>query len=285
MRRGLEKRLRFKISCRSDEIREDVLAPLIAAGLSYIYLGVESGDPDDLKALTKHITPDVHLRAGQILRRLEVNFDFGFMLLQPWSTVSSVRNNLHFLREFCSDGYAAAGFCRTLPYVGTALEKRMRAEGRLSGPALDADYRFLDSRLDVFWDFALVAFAGRNHGKDATWELLRGLLFRARLDYPDIPYDPGFLTAARTLTAASNELLLDVTEEGLDLIERGHIHDAGDHNLISLARFAREENEQIRGFLNALWNTYTRAAALPYPINYPDGSDIPGDITRDRRMR
>ena len=50
----------------------------------------------------------------------------------------------------------------------------MRAEGRLVGPALEADYRFLDPRLDVLWDFSLAAFAGRNYGKDATWDRLRG---------------------------------------------------------------------------------------------------------------
>ena len=65
-------------------------------------------DPDALKTLNKHITPDVHLRAGRILRALDVSFDFGFMLLEPWSTMSTVRNNLHFLREFCAGGYVAA---------------------------------------------------------------------------------------------------------------------------------------------------------------------------------
>jgi hypothetical protein len=50
----------------------------------------------------------VHLRAGRILRALDVSFDFGFMLLEPWSTMSTVRNNLHFLREFCAGGYVAA---------------------------------------------------------------------------------------------------------------------------------------------------------------------------------
>ena len=45
MQRGLHERMRFKFSCRSDEVREDTLAPLIEAGLTHVYLGVESGDP------------------------------------------------------------------------------------------------------------------------------------------------------------------------------------------------------------------------------------------------
>lgn len=255
MRRGLQERLRFKFSCRSDEIREETLAPLVEAGLSHVYLGVEAGDPEALKTLNKHITPETHFRAGEILRSFDLSFDFGFMLLEPWSTLSTVRNNLRFLREFCAGGYSAAGFCRTLPYVGTPMEQQMRAEGRLVGPALEADYNFLDPRLDAMWDFSLVAFAGRNYGKDAIWDRLRGLLFEAQLDFPDRPSDPDFLTAARTLTNASNTLLLDVAEEALEFLEHAAVPDAGDPALIRLARFSREENERIRGTLAALWSS------------------------------
>ncbi len=259
--RGLNRQMRFKLSCRSDEVREEVFVPLIEAGLAHVYMGVEAGDPDALKTLNKHITPSVHLRAGRILRDLDVSFDFGFMLLEPWSTMSTVRNNLHFLREFCAGGYAAAGFCRTLPYVGTPMEQRMRAEGRLVGPALEADYRFLDARLDALWDFSLAAFAGRNYGKNAVWDLLRGLLFEARLDYPDRPYDPEFLAGARTLTDASNSLMIDVAEEALDHIESMEKPDARDPALIRLARVSREENERIRGMLSALWSAHPRLIA------------------------
>jgi radical SAM superfamily enzyme YgiQ (UPF0313 family) len=259
IRRDLNEDMRFKFSCRSDEVREETLEPLIEAGLTHVYLGVEAGDPDSLKTLNKLITPDVHMRAGETLRRLDLTFDFGFMLLEPWSTVTSVRNNLRFLREFCSGGYTVAGFCRTLPYVGTPMEERMRAEGRLVGPALEADYRFLDPRLDALWDFSLVAFAGRNYGKDATWDRLRGLLFEARLDYPDRPHDPDFRAVAQTLAAASNTLLLDIAEQAVDEIEAAAVPDANDPALVRLARFARAEDERIRRMLHALWRTRPRA--------------------------
>jgi radical SAM superfamily enzyme YgiQ (UPF0313 family) len=258
MLRDLHECMRFKFSCRSDEVREETLEPLIEAGLTHVYLGVEAGDPQSLKTLNKLITPEVHVRAGEVLRRLDLTFDFGFMLMEPWSTLSSVRNNLDFLREFCAEGYAVAGFCRTLPYVGTPMEQQMRAEGRLVGPALEADYRFLDPRLDALWDFSLVAFADRNYGKDATWDRLRGLLFEARLDYPDRPHDPDFRIAARTLTAASNTLLLDIAEEAVDYIEKADVPDAGDPALVRLASFARQEDERIRGMLTALWHTRPR---------------------------
>jgi hypothetical protein len=259
IRRGLHQRMRFKFSCRSDEVREEVLGPLIESGLTHVYLGVEAGDPEALKTLNKRITPEVHTRAGEVLRRLDITFDFGFMLMEPWSTVSTVRNNLAFLRSFSADGYVVAGFCRTLPYVGTPMETRLRAEGRLTGPALEADYRFLDPLLDVMWDFSVVAFAGRNYGKDATWDQLRSLLFEARLDYPDRPHDPGFRTAARRLAASSNTLLLDIAEEALAHIEATGCAGADDPILMDLARFAREEDARIRGMLEAMRKARPRA--------------------------
>ncbi|HUR82169.1 MAG TPA: radical SAM protein [Thermoanaerobaculia bacterium] len=252
--RGLNEKMRFKFSCRSDEVREETLAPLVEAGLRHVYLGVESGDPDALKTLNKMITPEVHHRAGQVLRKLGISFDFGFMLLQPWSTFEQVRNNLTFLREFCDGGYTVAGFCRTLPYVGTPMEKKMREEGRLTGPALEADYTFLDPRLDALWDFSLVAFSGRNYGKEATWDRLRTVLFEARLDYPR-ERDLDFLASAQRLAATSNRLLLDIAEEALDRLETMERPTAEDPALIELARFAREQNAQVAATMNALWNT------------------------------
>ena len=164
MRRGLHETLRFKFSCRSDEVRGGLGAA--HPGRTNLCLPRHRGDPDSLKTLNKHFTLEVHFRAGDVLRHLDISFDFGFMLMEPWSTLSSVRNNLTFLRKFCSQGYTVAGFCRTRPYVGTPMEPRMRAEGRLTGPALEADYRFLGPRLDVLWDFSVIAFAGRNYGQD-----------------------------------------------------------------------------------------------------------------------
>lgn len=259
--RGLEREMRFKFSCRSDEVREDVLGPLQAAGLTHVYLGVEAGDPEALATLNKKIAPEVHHRAGRVLRRMGLSFDFGFMLLEPWSTVGTVRNNLRFLREFCAGGASVAGFCRTLPYVGTPMEARLREEGRLSGPALEADYRFLDPRLDALWDFSLVAYSGRNHGKDATWDRLRGLLFEAALDWPEQPRDEAFLASARALAEASSNLLVDTAEEALDRLEASSDPRADAPALVELARFARAEDARVRRLLDALWSTRPRRVA------------------------
>jgi radical SAM superfamily enzyme YgiQ (UPF0313 family) len=119
-----------------------MLAPLVEAGLRHVYLGVEAGDEDDLVHLNKLMTANAH-QAGTVLRELGLSFDFGFMLLNPWSTVESVMNNIEFLGAFAGDGATAVNFCRMLPYVGTPAAERLLAEGRLERDNLDADYSSL----------------------------------------------------------------------------------------------------------------------------------------------
>ncbi|HRI39933.1 MAG TPA: radical SAM protein, partial [Nitrospira sp.] len=250
--RKLEEEMRWKIACRSDEIRADLLAPLVAAGLCHVYMGVEGGDDASLAALNKHLKPAVHLHAGKILRELNVSFDFGFMLLEPWSTLQTARNNMEFLRLFTEDGWAVAGFCRTLPYVGTPIERRLREEGRLNGSSLEAEYRFLDTRVDLLWDFCLMAFEGRNFGTHATWNVLRGLLFDTHLDMPGRPRNPDRDAAARMLVQASNGVMLDVLENAIDLIDSGEARALAHRELVNLARFARTEDQSIRRQLMAM---------------------------------
>jgi anaerobic magnesium-protoporphyrin IX monomethyl ester cyclase len=262
-KRDLQKEMRFKISCRTDEIDEQTVALLIDAGLAHVYLGIEAGDTGALLSLNKQITPDVHFRACETLRRFNLSFDFGFMLLDPWSTISSVRNNMKFLEEICRGGYVVASYCRTLPYAGTPLEKKMRTEGRLTGPSLEADYHFMDPALDVFWDFSLVAFHDRNYCKDATAELLKGLLFQARLDYPDRPHDPDFQRTVQMLVSASNNILFTTAKEGLDFIENEKISDLNNPELINLARFARQQDMQVRGVFNSLWKEHHYVTSTP----------------------
>jgi anaerobic magnesium-protoporphyrin IX monomethyl ester cyclase len=218
--RGMHRELRWKISCRSDEIKPGVLEPLVEAGLTHVYMGVEAGDSEALQRMNKRLSPDVHLRAGEILRELGLSFDFGFMLLEPWSTFATVRSNLEFLRRFVGDGAAVACFCRTLPYAGTPIAVRLAAEGRIDPADLQADYAFQDPKLDTFYDWLLATFAERNHAADGTVNLLRHLLFETRLRFDGAPDNALMRAAVCSLTAVSNRSMIDCVEAAADYIDR-----------------------------------------------------------------
>ena len=178
---GFAGKVAFKISCRSDEIDEEVMERLMAGGLTHVYMGVESGDEEGLLNMSKRLKPEAHLRAGRILKSLGLSFDFGFMMVDPFSTFRSIRQNISFLEEFIGDGWTVAPFCRMLPYAGTPIKRRLEAEGRLLGTPFEPDYKFLDPKLDLFYDWMVKTFYERNFTNQGLCHILRGLLFEAHL--------------------------------------------------------------------------------------------------------
>lgn len=218
--RGLAGKIAFKISCRSDEIREDNMRKLMAAGLTHVYMGVESGDETSLRNMNKMLKPEAHLEAGRILKSLGLSFDFGFMLLEPYSTFETVRNNITFLEEFVGDGWTVVPFCRMLPYAGTPIRARLEAEDRLGGTPFEPDYNFLDPKLDLFYDWMLQTFYQRNFTSEGLCHILRVLLFEAHLEVDGRGPTPRSQQAyIHYLTAISNRTACRVLRSALDHIE------------------------------------------------------------------
>jgi radical SAM superfamily enzyme YgiQ (UPF0313 family) len=181
---GFSGEMAFKISCRSDEIDEEILKRLMAGGLTHVYMGVESGDEEGLITMSKRMKPEAHLRAGRILKQLGLSFDFGFMMVEPYSTFRSIRQNIEFLEEFIGDGWTVAPFCRMLPYAGTPIKRRLETEGRLLGTPFEPDYKFLDPKLDLFYGWMVDTFYERNFTNRGLCHIFRSLLFEAHLRLP-----------------------------------------------------------------------------------------------------
>ncbi len=91
--------IRFGFECRANDIEEYSLSKLVMAGLTNVFLGLESGDPASLKRFKKHVTVDENKRAIQLLREYGIEPTFGFIMFEPDSTRESVRNNFEFLKE------------------------------------------------------------------------------------------------------------------------------------------------------------------------------------------
>jgi anaerobic magnesium-protoporphyrin IX monomethyl ester cyclase len=152
---GLAGRVAFKISCRSDEIEEGTVSQLMAGDLTHVYMGVESGEEQGLTVMGKRLKPAAHFRAAQTLKSPGPFFDFGFMLLEPYSTIDTVRNNIAFLEAFIGDGWSVSPFCRMLPYAGTPspadhlLGEWCFAQGLLPGAENDDEDYYLNGVLEV----------------------------------------------------------------------------------------------------------------------------------------
>jgi radical SAM superfamily enzyme YgiQ (UPF0313 family) len=243
---SLTGKVSFKVSCRSDEIEEECLRKLVAGGLSHVYMGVESGDEQGLVNMNKHLKPAQHIRAGQILKSLGLSFDFGFMLLDPFSTFESVRNNINFLEAFVGDGWTVACFCRMLPYAGTPLKTKLEQEGRLLGTPFEPDYRFLDPRLDLFYDWMLETFYERNFTNTGLCNILRALLFEAHLNMEGIKgFDSNKRAYLHHMTAVCNGIACYTLKTAVNFFESRTVNDIErDRSFLKGLTCVEKEQEQ-----------------------------------------
>lgn len=225
-RAGLAGQVIWKINCRADAVDADLLEEMKAAGLYLVYMGLESGDSQGLVELNKEISAEQNLAAVATLKRLGLVFEFGFMLLDPSTTFTSIRTNLDFLNAIAGDGSVAAVFCRMLPYDGTPIKDKLAAEGRLKGDICDPDYDFLDPRLEDFYGEMneMLHISGWIHGDRAlspainwAWNevaILEGL-------FPRLAGMPAYRRDLMRITAESNAQVLGAVRALADRHEYG----------------------------------------------------------------
>jgi len=213
-------RIRWKMSCRVDDVDEHVIRRCRDHGLVSVYLGVESGSPANLSTLNKGVTVEQNLAAIETLRQAGVAFDMGFMLFEPYSTLETIQENIDFLRRVTADGACPANFCKMLPLAGTPIEARLRNEGRLKGTVTQPDYDFLDPRLDWYCLFVAQVFRFRNFDRLGLVERLRVCRYDQILaqTFEAAACATDYEKALFRITARANALALDTLEDGLHYV-------------------------------------------------------------------
>jgi anaerobic magnesium-protoporphyrin IX monomethyl ester cyclase len=220
-REQLTGRIGWKISCRVDDIEPEIMARCADRGLLTVYLGVESGSVSGLKILNKRTTVEQNLRAMRILKETGVDADMGFMLLEPASTLESLRENVAFLRQVAGLGGPPLCFVKTLPLAGTAMEQRLAEEGRLTGDPLRPDYRFLDPRLDHYALWIALRFSQRNSAPNGLVETLRIAHFDQLVAgaFEPAPWTQEYRAELRRLIDLANESAISTLERTLEIVE------------------------------------------------------------------
>jgi radical SAM superfamily enzyme YgiQ (UPF0313 family) len=154
----LSGKILWKINCRPDEIEKGLFELMSNTGLFVVYLGIEAGTDDGLRLMNKRMTTEASINAVNILKKLDIKYDFGFMLFHPASTFQSIIENLDFLRKICGDGSSPITFCKMLPYAETKVEYELKREGRLKGDPGFEDYDFIDPALNNLYFFVTECF-------------------------------------------------------------------------------------------------------------------------------
>jgi radical SAM superfamily enzyme YgiQ (UPF0313 family) len=151
----------FRIECRADEVDEDILKLLKEAGLTDVFLGIESGVQCQLDRFNKRTTVGQNKRAIEIVRRIGLNLRTGFILLDPYSTVPELQENMQFIKEMRLEDEAKkapAPFVTKLElHRGVPLVEKLREDGLLREKGVDVDYVFKDPQIRLMAKVAMAS--------------------------------------------------------------------------------------------------------------------------------
>lgn len=153
-KRGLD--LRISIFCRPDQIRKRLFSNLSREGLTTVYIGVESFNPEILKLYARrHDIYDV-IRALDTLKSANIETVFGMIMYSPFTTLKELERNFLVLEKLgaLKPEYAGSVLITSFLAVfrGTPLESFLRRKGLLWEKGLaKVGWEFEDSSVKSFY--------------------------------------------------------------------------------------------------------------------------------------
>lgn len=259
--RKMADQILWRVSCRIDDIDRELIQRMKESGLASVYIGIESGDNQGLRTFNKHYSVKDIYKALDLLREINMPFEFGFMIFEPESTMASVRENINFLKEICRDGLCLVNFCKMSPYAGTPIARRLQEEGRLEGTVACPDYRFHDPKLELLQLFFSQTFNFRNFNENGLVERLRFSKFDTCVikKFFSEEYDArAYANSVRDLIRWCNESALETMSMAANFMEMYDEEKIMDHWHL-LQRLAEEEHKteiRITNELDHLMSQY-----------------------------
>ncbi|KNZ68280.1 radical SAM protein [Thermincola ferriacetica] len=154
LKRNLD--LRLSIQCRPDDVDEELFAILKRAGLSKVFLGVESGSQTMLDRFKKDITVEENIKALEILGRLDFIVIMGFITFDDRITIREFRENMAFIKKATRTmPISKLKFnlaSKLIPLAGTEVEQYMKKTQKYRGNSLGYAYNLDDVRLQMLYN-------------------------------------------------------------------------------------------------------------------------------------
>lgn len=216
VKKGLKDKVIWKICCRPDEIDEPLFSLMRDHGLFYLFMGIEDGTDEGLARLNKNMTVSESQAGIDLLKRLGLAFDYGFMLFQPYTTFETLQMNLEFLRKICGDGYAPVSFLKMMPYYETRIEKELIETGRIKGGHGCYDYDFAEMQMNHYFSFVNSRFSEWLRDREGVANLAKWTRISYQVAsrfFGEDEYLKNFLYESSGLVAESNKFILDTMSE------------------------------------------------------------------------
>ena len=131
IRRNLD--IHFAISTRANQVEEALFLHLKEAGLSEVFVGLESMTQRILDLYEKHTLVEDNVRAVETLESCKIFFRPGFILYEPHISLKEIRENITFLSSMVDMHYCNKFFFfkALRVYRGSSMEEKLQSEGIL----------------------------------------------------------------------------------------------------------------------------------------------------------
>jgi anaerobic magnesium-protoporphyrin IX monomethyl ester cyclase len=247
--RGLSDKIMWKINCRPDEVDEKSFEMMKSNGLFLVFIGIEDGTDSGLKRLNKHMSVSRSLAGINTLKKLEISFDFGFMLFQPSTTFISLNENLDFLEKICGDGYTPLTFIKLMPFYETRIEKELIAEGRLKSEPGNLDYDFLEDWMNPYFEFITICFLKWIRYPDGVYNISKWArdYISAFIHSYGMTKEINIISKEiNEITSESNHFLLETLKELASIFESGKYNNGNYDELKSWKKKIRCKQEHYK---------------------------------------
>ncbi len=157
IRNGLK--IGFGIECRANDVEEKTFSALVNAGLKQVFLGIESGSQTSLNRFKKGVSVEVNKHAIQTIRRFGIEPSLGFIMFEPYSTLTNIRANFDFLKEMnlLTTPSATAHLLhhKETLFQGTPdYTQIFNGQGNPAPTGYEATYTFKDERVTMLFNLA-----------------------------------------------------------------------------------------------------------------------------------
>ncbi len=135
---------------RENHLRWQIFQTLRDAGLTLVFVGIESFAPTQLRRYGKGTSPENNIEAIHMLERLNIELELGLILFDPLVTLDELYANVQALKKTGFWRYAGQIFSFLRPQIDTPYVKLLKQRGLLGELQINtAEYTALyqDSRV------------------------------------------------------------------------------------------------------------------------------------------
>lgn len=137
-------------SCRADQVDEELFRELRKAGLRMVFLGIESGNEETLRLFNKRTDVETNRRAVEILDKLDISIEAGFIMFNPYTKFSNIQEDLNFLKQ---TGLGPEILSDLGLFPGEPLIEKLIADGLVTGSPFKYTAKYANDGVGEFFEF------------------------------------------------------------------------------------------------------------------------------------